>query len=185
MKLWKHGLIGQKHRDAICMRMVKLLGDGRRLEHKQSSRENDGNIQRSENARLVRGTELEGAIDKSILEQEEDRIGILLAADLVKDLIEEEAKEIGTEKIILVGASQGAALAIHAGLRHKKKLGGIISIGGYVPLWKEYPKFISSANKETTVMAVNGFDDPTVFYFDVVCTECRFRWNMLGSPLRC
>ena len=93
---------------------------------------------------------------------EEDRIGILMAAYAVKELILEESKIVPSNKIILGGMGQGGALAIHAGLRHKEQLAGVLSIAGYVPLLNEYPKFVSKANKNTKVFSINGFEDTVV-----------------------
>lgn len=51
-------------------------------------------------------------------------------------------------------------------LRHKHKLGGIISISGFVPLLQEYPKFFRKANRGTEILAINGFEDSFVRQFD-------------------
>jgi hypothetical protein len=54
-------------------------------------------------------------------------------------------------------------------LRHKNKLGGIVSISGFVPLLPEYPKFFRKANRSTEILAINGFEDSFVRRRHVSC----------------
>eukprot|EP00455_Lapot_gusevi_P021457 TRINITY_DN2251_c0_g1_i1.p1 TRINITY_DN2251_c0_g1~~TRINITY_DN2251_c0_g1_i1.p1 ORF type:complete len:256 (+),score=16.47 TRINITY_DN2251_c0_g1_i1:74-841(+) len=90
---------------------------------------------------------------------QEDRTGIIMSAKAVHDLLDEETHLIDSSRILLGGMAEGAAMAIHAGFRYKKKLAGVISYCGYVPLVGEYPKFLKASNKGTPLLAVHGYDD--------------------------
>ena len=60
--------------------------------------------------------------------------GINESAEFVGQLIEEELRlGIPAAKIILVGFSQGGAIALYAGLTSRHALGGIIGLSTYLP----------------------------------------------------
>lgn len=64
------------------------------------------------------------------------------------------------DQILLVGFSQGAAVAFHTGLRHSTPLAGIIALSGYIPVpsddGSDYP------NKSMPIMVAHGTLDPVV-----------------------
>lgn len=58
-------------------------------------------------------------------------------ADLSALIRAEREAGIPSERIVLGGFSQGAALAVLAGLTGKDEVGGVASLSGYLPLqWK-------------------------------------------------
>lgn len=68
----------------------------------------------------------------------EDLAGLKLAAAMVKDQLQQlSALGLPYNKIFLMGFSQGAALALYAGLRLEFSLGGIAAFSGYLPSRKD------------------------------------------------
>jgi predicted esterase len=80
-------------------------------------------------------------------------------------LIDEEIKA-GTpsERIILGGFSQGAAMSLFAGTTYKHKLGGIIGLSGFLPCNDKIEGLIpeGNANKDTPILMCHGDQDPVV-----------------------
>lgn len=97
------------------------------------------------------------------LRAEEDAEGILESEQAVRKIIRDEI-ERGTEpgKILLAGFSQGGALALHTGLRHPERLGGIACLSGYVPLAARLKDEIAPWVKEIPVFMAHGTRDPIV-----------------------
>jgi phospholipase/carboxylesterase len=68
------------------------------------------------------------------IDQRIDVAGIADSVKRVEQLIQDEQnKNISAERIIIGGFSQGAVIALTAGLGYSKKLGGIIALSGYLP----------------------------------------------------
>ncbi len=71
---------------------------------------------------------------------EDDVQGITRATVFIHSLIEREINNgIPPHRIIIGGFSQGGALAIHAGLTYNKKLAGVVSLSGWLPLHDYFP----------------------------------------------
>ena len=69
------------------------------------------------------------------LEKDEDELGMQKSSLIIQKLIEEQISlGIPSEKIIIGGFSQGAAMSFYLGLKYHKKLGGIAALSGYLPL---------------------------------------------------
>lgn len=65
----------------------------------------------------------------------QDEVGIKKSQKLIDGLIKENSEQgIKPERIILIGFSQGGALALHSALRHSQPLGGVASLSAYLPL---------------------------------------------------
>jgi len=97
------------------------------------------------------------------LTSKEDEQGIRQSELLIHDLIEhEQQRDIQPENIILAGFSQGAALAIHTGLRYPKRLGGIIALSAFLPLANSLATEVSNANQNIPIMMGHGTMDPMV-----------------------
>lgn len=96
-------------------------------------------------------------IDKGI---KEDTQGIPKALESINKLIEHEhQKGIAYENIMLVGFSQGGALALYAGLKYPQKLAGIICLSGYLFRFDEQ---YSTANQDISILMCHGSQDPIV-----------------------
>jgi len=95
---------------------------------------------------------------------EHDHQGILNSARDIQMLIEqEEMHGIPASHIILAGFSQGAAMALHIGLRQMDKLAGIMALSGYLLLPEQTDQFTTAA-KTTPVFMAHGVHDPVVPY---------------------
>ncbi len=68
-------------------------------------------------------------------DEDEDELGMERSSLIIQKLIEEQISlGIPSEKIIIGGFSQGAAMSFYLGLKYHKKLGGIAALSGYLPL---------------------------------------------------
>ncbi|MDI9333600.1 MAG: dienelactone hydrolase family protein [Cytophagales bacterium] len=106
----------------------------------------------------ILGTELgAGAVRK------EDDAGIRKSQANIEALIANEVERgIKPEHIVLAGFSQGCAMALHTGLRHKARLAGIMALSGYLPLAGTLQAEASEANKATPIFMAHGTQDPVV-----------------------
>lgn len=83
----------------------------------------------------------------------------------LRGLIETELRAgIQSRKIILAGFSQGAAVALHTGLRYPEPLGGILALSMPLPLPEKIPAERSAGNQHVPVFLAHGTQDPVVPY---------------------
>lgn len=68
----------------------------------------------------------------------EDSAGIIAATRRIDAIIDALPASIPPERVVVAGFSQGGALALTVGLRSTKKLAGIASLSGYLPLRTDY-----------------------------------------------
>lgn len=95
--------------------------------------------------------------------QRQDEAGIRGSIGQVEALIGREiGRGIPASHIILAGFSQGAAMALSAGLRHPQRLAGIIALSGYLPLERELAGERSAANADVPIFIGHGSLDPVV-----------------------
>jgi len=88
---------------------------------------------------------------------------VLEAEQLVVELIEKEIQRgIKAENIVLMGFSQGAAMALHVGHRYSKKLLGVVIMSGYLLNPKFFETEMSAANIDTPFHFYHGTRDLTV-----------------------
>lgn len=72
------------------------------------------------------------------------------------------AAGIDSQRIVLAGFSQGAAMALHTGLRYPRKLAGIMALSMPIPLPERIPAEMNAANANTSVFLAHGTHDPIV-----------------------
>ena len=85
------------------------------------------------------------------------------SSDEVKLLIEaEEQKGIKTENIILAGFSQGGVIALHTGLRHRKRIGGILALSTYLNDFDKTQAEMSDENLAIPIMQAHGRYDQVI-----------------------
>lgn len=95
--------------------------------------------------------------------QREDETGLRSSQTTIDALIAREvARGIGTEHIVLAGFSQGCALTLQTGLRHPKKLAGLLCLSGYVPLQSQVTTERHPANQATPIFLAHGTHDPVI-----------------------
>lgn len=93
----------------------------------------------------------------------EDKVGLDASAELLDGLIQQEMNRgVDSKRIILVGFSQGGALALHAGLRYPKTLGGIIALSTYLPLAATLSRPAHQANASTPIFMAHGDADDVI-----------------------
>ena len=97
------------------------------------------------------------------LVRREDEAGLRLSLGSVQELLARE-KERGMPagRIVLAGFSQGCAMALLAGLRHKERLAGIAGLSGYLPLAQSTAAERSDANALTPIFMGHGQHDSVV-----------------------
>jgi phospholipase/carboxylesterase len=112
----------------------------------------------------------------------EDEPGLRHSQALVQALLEREAaRGVPPERIVLMGFSQGCAMALLAGLRAPQRLAGIVGLSGYLPLSERTASERSQANQGVPIFLAHGEQD------EVVAIErglsSRDALLALGSPV--
>ena len=92
-----------------------------------------------------------------------DERGIRESQAQVEQLIaREKSRGVSAARIVLVGFSQGGAIALHTGLRHAERLGGIVALSTYLPLQDALAGEAAPANRTTPIFMGHGTQDPIV-----------------------
>jgi phospholipase/carboxylesterase len=92
-----------------------------------------------------------------------DEGGIRDSQQAVEQLIaRERGRGIDSRHIVLAGFSQGGAIALQAGLRHRDRLGGIMALSTYLPLQDSLEAEAAPANRSTPIFMAHGTQDPIV-----------------------
>jgi len=100
---------------------------------------------------LSRGPDREDAVD---IRAAAAQISALLAA------VEEQG--IPSERIVLAGFSQGAAMALHVGLRYPRPLAGLLILSGYLVVADTLAGEATAANEQTAMQFCHGSRDGVV-----------------------
>ena len=102
-------------------------------------------------------------ISQSDLARVPDEKGIRESQGQIEELIARERGR-GTEdsRIVLAGFSQGGAIALQAGLRHRERLGAIVALSTYLPLEDSLDREASPANKAAPIFMAHGRQDPVI-----------------------
>lgn len=96
-------------------------------------------------------------------EDRADRAGLDESAGIVQGLIQQEnARGVPTNRIVLMGFSQGGAVSLYAGLRMTESLAGIGALSTYLPFPQELPEMRALENSDTPVLMVHGTHDPVI-----------------------
>ena len=96
----------------------------------------------------------EGRVDEAGLRESLARVGELIAT--------ERALGIAAERIVIAGFSQGAAVALHAALRHPEPLAGVLALSCYLPLQATLAAELSESNKRAPILMCHGQLDPVL-----------------------
>jgi len=93
----------------------------------------------------------------------EDPAQIDASMHLVRALLERErSRGLASDRIVLAGFSQGAALAVHTAMRHDQPLGGLIVLSGYLVQSKRLETQRHAATRDVPVLACHGKHDDVV-----------------------
>lgn len=92
-----------------------------------------------------------------------DEPGIRAAATLIDSLIDVQVTAgVPRRRIVLAGFSQGGAIALHAGLRQREALAGIMALSTYFPLEATAAGELTAAGRATPVLMCHGSHDPVL-----------------------
>lgn len=93
----------------------------------------------------------------------EDEAGLRQSQQAIHALIEREiARGVPASRIVLMGFSQGCAMALMTGLRYPQRLAGIVALSGYLPLLDTTAAERHEANIHTPIFMAHGQDDDVV-----------------------
>jgi phospholipase/carboxylesterase len=93
----------------------------------------------------------------------EDEPGLRESQRAVEEVIERErGRGIAAARIVLAGFSQGCAMTLLTGLRHRERLAGLAGLSGYLPLAATTAAERSAANADVPVFLAHGREDPVV-----------------------
>ena len=97
------------------------------------------------------------------LVRREDEPGLRASMAEVQALIDREVvRGIAPERIVLLGFSQGCAMALLTGLRSPQRLAGLVGLSGYLPLAQTTVTERSDANRLVPIFLAHGRQDPMV-----------------------
>lgn len=97
------------------------------------------------------------------LVKREDEAGLRRSQSQVDELIaREKARGMPASRIVLMGFSQGCAMALMTGLRHKERLAGIVGLSGYLPMAGTTAAERTDANALTPIFMGHGSQDNVV-----------------------
>ena len=99
------------------------------------------------------------------LARREDEAGLRESQAFVEALIaNERARGIAANRIVLAGFSQGCAMVLMAGLRHRERLAGLLGMSGYLPLAALTAGERSAANAGVPIFQAHGTTDPVIAF---------------------
>ena len=97
------------------------------------------------------------------IEQRADEEGLRASMAEVDALIARERdRGVPASRLLLVGFSQGGALALASGLRRESAVAGIACLSGYLPLADRTAAELTPAGRATPVFLGHGRQDPVV-----------------------
>jgi phospholipase/carboxylesterase len=102
----------------------------------------------------ILGTEMQGR---------QDEAGLRASLASIEDLLaQEKARGTPAGRIVLMGFSQGCAMALLTGLRHAEGLAGIVGLSGYLPLSATTAAERSAANRGVPIFLAHGLYDEMI-----------------------
>jgi len=95
--------------------------------------------------------------------REIDEDGARESAVRIRELIEREHERgVPAQRIVLVGFSQGGAIALHVGLCYPERLAALIGLSTYLVCEESLEDELSEANRSTPIFQAHGVADPMV-----------------------
>lgn len=93
----------------------------------------------------------------------QDEAGVRESIAQLDALIAREAdRGVPAERVMLAGFSQGGAVVLAGGVRHAKRLGGVVALSTYLPIHETTAAERSTANAELPIFMGHGSLDPVV-----------------------
>jgi len=95
----------------------------------------------------------------------EESEGVRESARQIEALLaHENARGIPDARIVLAGFSQGGVIALHTGLRHPRRLAGILALSCYLPLAETLATEAPQANRDVPIFMGHGRADAVIPY---------------------
>ena len=92
-----------------------------------------------------------------------DQDQFIESVEMLEALVDNELKSgMASQRIILAGFSQGGAIVMHTGLKHTKKLAGILAMSMHLPSVKTLTGELSDVNRQIPIMMAHGTSDPVI-----------------------
>jgi phospholipase/carboxylesterase len=89
----------------------------------------------------------------------QDEAGLRRSQAMVEAILaREKERGVPAHRIVLAGFSQGCAIALFAGLRHRERLAGIAGLSGYLPLASAAAEH-AEANRDVPIFLAHGTHD--------------------------
>jgi phospholipase/carboxylesterase len=102
-------------------------------------------------------------IKGSDIASRQDETGVRESIAQIDALIaREHDRGVPAERVILAGFSQGGAIALAGGVRHARRLGGVVALSTYLPIHETTAAERSVANAELPIFMAHGSHDPVV-----------------------
>lgn len=94
------------------------------------------------------------------LNSKQDEAGIRKTEQEISALIQREIEQgIPANKIVLMGFSQGGAVALHTALRFTERLGGVMALSSYLPLADFLMEEKHPTNQDLPIFVAHGTQD--------------------------
>lgn len=88
--------------------------------------------------------------------------GVRESQSLIEAWLEHEINIVGHDRVILIGFSQGGAMALHTALRYKQPLAGVASLSGYIAFPEKLEKELNPSTKPLPIFLGHGHYDDMV-----------------------
>mmetsp|Transcript_31262 Transcript_31262/g.72909 ORF Transcript_31262/g.72909 Transcript_31262/m.72909 type:complete len:213 (-) Transcript_31262:171-809(-) len=119
------------------------------------------------------------------LKEPEGATGIDKTVVSVHKMLEKlEAEGYPSERIILGGFSQGGTVSLLAGLSYPRRLGGVVSISGWLTYRAAFAEKVSEAGKSVPCLFTCGKGDPVVTH-EITKESASILEGLLGSNVTC
>lgn len=94
-----------------------------------------------------------------------DLNGMRMSQEHLEHLVaRERSRGVAASRIVVGGFSQGGAVALYMGVRHRERLAGIVALSAYLVDPQSLAQEAAAANKATPVFMAHGTEDEVVRY---------------------
>ena len=112
-------------------------------------------------------------------QRQADQNGVRASQAAIGNLIaHENQRGIAARDIVIAGFSQGGAIALQTGLRHRERLAGVMALSTYLPLADTLPAEAPAHNRDVPIFYAHGTYDPVIPF--AMATASRDRLGALG-----
>lgn len=152
--IWLHGLGADGHDFEDVVPMLGLESQGRFIFPHAPVRP----ITLNQGMPMRAWYDIESLEDRS----KEDEEGIRESQQLIEAWIDNEVSIVGSQRVFVIGFSQGGAMAAHCALRYAQPLAGCGVLSGYMCLSHTLEAELAQENKTLPIYMAHGTRDPMV-----------------------